>query len=136
MTKKEIQKPSFIEKMDKKVELILRKKYPNNLRELREKNGLSQEVFAQLAEVSTMTISRAENAETVLKLEGLVRVALASGESIDELLGIKTEHEDLEGYLKVYSRNIADIKSYGNLRIKNGKAEWRKKKVITYYETA
>lgn len=63
--------------------------YPlaNNLRKLREKNGLSQDRLAKLANVANNTIIKIEQGENINPtLDTLKKVAKALGVSVDDLI--------------------------------------------------
>lgn len=61
-------------------------KIANNIRKLRQKQGLSQEKLAELANVHRTYIGMIERAEKNITLVSLEKIALALGVDVKELL--------------------------------------------------
>ena len=67
-----------------------KQEYPlsNNLKKLREKKGLSQDLLAKLADVANNTIIKIEQGENINPtLDTLKKIAKALGVSLDDLTG-------------------------------------------------
>lgn len=63
------------------------------IRSLRERNGLSQEEFAQRLGIARPTISNWENGKTIPTSEQLIVLSKTFSESIDSILGTNVEME-------------------------------------------
>ena len=65
----------------------------NKLYELRKKNGLSQEAFADRLGVSRQAVSKWECGESLPDTDNLITISKLFGVSLDELVGNSTEKE-------------------------------------------
>ena len=66
------------------------------LRELRKKNGLTQNELAEYLNVSRQAISQWENGKSYPDIENLVFISKLYGISMDEFLGMNSQNDNIE----------------------------------------
>lgn len=68
-----------------------------HLRRLREERGMSQQELADLADVSKMTVLRAENARHTVTLDVLLSLSRALQVPLPDLMGFEVPEEPIRG---------------------------------------
>tara|TARA_R110002167_G_scaffold366403_2_gene595818 strand:- start:13377 stop:13727 length:351 start_codon:yes stop_codon:yes gene_type:complete len=67
------------------------KLFPARLKALRKSCGLTQDQLAELAECSTVALSKFETGVNLPSFDNLIALALSLNVSVDELLGVASE---------------------------------------------
>ena len=83
-------------------------KIGNFLRELRNENNLTQEEIAEKFEVSSRSVSRWENGNTMPELGILVDLAVFYGVDIKEIIDGERKSENMNDEVKVTILAVAD----------------------------
>lgn len=86
-----------------------------NVRRIRMEKGLTQEKLAEKTELSLTVIQKVETGQSGLRLETLIRIALALGVSLDILTDMRESNEQnrdwqKEVYLLIRDKTVNEIK--------------------------
>ncbi|MGV3084523.1 helix-turn-helix domain-containing protein [Enterococcus dispar] len=95
-------------------------KFPENLKQLREKNNFTQKELAENIQVNIRTLRRYESGEVLPSYEKLLQLAKLFDVTVDYLLGRAVSAESLQRYVSELSKTeLQTLQTYISEQLDN-----------------